>query len=309
MLATRQPSFFRQRIINAVKVSFILCYFDIQFNMERLEKFQVPRQAALGVLDRKGFQTYAAELRRQRSWPFIPLVGIMGQVLLNRAAGLAVVGDAPASSSNAREQSDSIAAMLWLTNSTVRPPRATSSILPRHFRWNSDVADRQHLVDDQDLRLQVGGHRERQPHVHAAGVALHRRVEELLDLGERDDLVELPVDLAAAHAQDRAVEVDVLAAGQLGVEAGADLQQAADAAAELDLAGRRLGDPREDLQQRALAGAVAADDADDLARLDLEVDVLAGPRTPRVVPRDARCRGGGRRRSRRRSTRLSRSVR
>ena len=32
------------------------------------------------------------------------------------------------------------------------------------------------------------------------------------------------------------------------------------------LAVGRLGDPREDLQQRALAGAVAADDADDLAR-------------------------------------------
>ena len=27
--------------------------------------------------------------------------------------------------------------MLWLTNSTVRPLRATSSILPRHFCWKS----------------------------------------------------------------------------------------------------------------------------------------------------------------------------
>ena len=53
------------------------------------------------------------------------------------------------------------------------------------------VADRQHLVDEQDLRLEVRGDRERQAHVHAARVALHRRVDELLDLGERDDLVEL----------------------------------------------------------------------------------------------------------------------
>ena len=48
----------------------------------------------------------------------------------------------------------------------------------------------------QDLGLEMGGDRERQPHVHAAAVALDRRVEELLDLGEVDDLVELPVDLA-----------------------------------------------------------------------------------------------------------------
>ena len=76
-------------------------------------------------------------------------------------------------------------------------------------------------------------HGEREPHVHAAGVALHRRVEELLDLGERDDLVELARDLGAAHAEDGAVEEDVLAAGQLRVEAGADLEQARHAAAEV----------------------------------------------------------------------------
>ena len=53
------------------------------------------------------------------------------------------------------------------------------------------VADGEHLVDDQDLRLEVRGDGEGQAHVHAAGVALDRRVEELLDLGEGDDLVEL----------------------------------------------------------------------------------------------------------------------
>ena len=30
------------------------------------------------------------------------------------------------------------------------------------------VADGEHFVDDQDLGLEVRGHRERQPHVHAA---------------------------------------------------------------------------------------------------------------------------------------------
>ena len=52
----------------------------------------------------------------------------------------------------------------------------------------------------------------------------------------------------------------------------------ADAAANLGPAGGRLGDAGEDLQQRDLAGAVAADDADDLAFADLEGDVLQGPK-------------------------------
>ena len=79
----------------------------------------------------------------------------------------------------------------------------------------------------------MSGDREREADVHAAGVALHRRVDELLDVGELDDLVELAFDLGLAHAEDRAVQVDVLASGQLGVEAGADLQQRRHAAANL----------------------------------------------------------------------------
>ncbi len=66
------------------------------------------------------------------------------------------------------------------------------------------------------------------------------------------------------------------------MEAGADLQQAADAPADLDLAGGGGGDAREDLEPGALAGAVAADDADeadeaeDFALLDLEADIARG---------------------------------
>ena len=53
------------------------------------------------------------------------------------------------------------------------------------------VADGEHLVDQQDLGFEVGRDGERQAHVHAARVALDGRVEETLDTGELDDLVEL----------------------------------------------------------------------------------------------------------------------
>ena len=108
-------------------------------------------------------------------------------------------------------------------------------------------------------------------------------VEELLDLGELDDLVELALDLCAPHPQDGAIQVDVLAAGQLRMKAGADLQQAADPAVQIDPAGGRLGDPRQNLQQRGLARAVAADDAHDLAWHDVETDIAQRPDVT-VVP-------------------------
>ena len=83
-----------------------------------------------------------------------------------------------------------IASMLWLTNSTVRPLRSTSSILPEAATLELDVADRQHLVDEQDLCLHVGGDGETEAQVHPRRVALDRRVHELLEAGEGDDLVE-----------------------------------------------------------------------------------------------------------------------
>ncbi len=138
--------------------------------------------------------------------------------------------------------------------------------LAQTFLLKPRIAHRQHLVDDQDLGLEVRGHGERQPHVHAAGVVLHGRVDELFDFGERDDLVELPFDFRPLHAEDRAVQEDVLAAGQLGMEAGADFEERSDAADDARAAARRRRDARQNLQQRRLARAVAADDADDLSR-------------------------------------------
>ena len=61
------------------------------------------------------------------------------------------------------------------------------------------------------------------------------------------------------------------------METGADFQQRADAAVEIDLAGGGFGDAAEDFEQRALARAVAADDADDVALSDVEGHVAQRP--------------------------------
>ena len=58
------------------------------------------------------------------------------------------------------------------------------------------VADGQHLVDEQHVGIDVNRDREAEPHVHAGRVGLDRRVDEVLQLGELDDLVEARCDLA-----------------------------------------------------------------------------------------------------------------
>jgi hypothetical protein len=123
----------------------------------------------------------------------------------------------------------------------------------------------------------MSGDSKSQSHVHAAGITLGGGIQELFDLGKLDDLVELALDLSAGHAQDSPVEVDVLTPGELGVEAGADLQQAAHTPAHDGASLGRFGDAGEDLEQGALASPVAADDAEDFAVFYFEGYVFEGP--------------------------------
>src|SRR4029078_7369520 len=94
---------------------------------------------------------------------------------------------------------------------------------------------------------------------------------------ERDDRVELAPDLLPAHPEDRAVEEDVLATGQVGVKPGAHLDQRRQAALDQERPAGRPHYSGQLLEQGALAGAVVADDAERLAPLDLERDVAQRP--------------------------------
>src|SRR5579863_8242638 len=145
------------------------------------------------------------------------------------------------------------------------------------FFLEGDVADGEDFVDEEDFGFEVCGDGEGEADVHAGGVVFHGGIDESFDFGEGDDLVELAGDLAASHAEDGAVEEDVLAAGELVMEAGADFEEAADAAVNGGLADGGLGDARQNLQERRFAGAVASDEAENFAFLYVEGDVLERP--------------------------------
>ena len=130
----------------------------------------------------------------------------------------------------ARWQRLTTAPVSWLTNSRV--PLFLNVAQEAHALLGEErVAHRQRLVDDQDVGVDVGHHSECQADHHPARIGLDRLVDELADVGELDDAVVARVDLRRRQAQDRAVQIDVLAPGELRVEARAQLQQRADAAA------------------------------------------------------------------------------
>src|SRR5438067_6826479 len=79
------------------------------------------------------------------------------------------------------------------------------------------VTNREDLVEQQRVRLDVSGHGEAEPHVHPRRVRAHREVDEPLELGERNDLVHQLTYARPRETVDRAVQVDVLAPREVGM--------------------------------------------------------------------------------------------
>ena len=128
------------------------------------------------------------------------------------------------------------------------------------------VADREHLVDDQHIGVDVDGDGEAEPDEHPGGVVLDRRVDELLEAGELDDVVEALVRRASAGTPRMAAFRKTFSRPlSSGWKPAPSSSNAEIEPFDRDLALVGLEDLREALQQRRLAAAVVTDDAERLA--------------------------------------------
>ena len=91
-----------------------------------------------------------------------------------------------------------------------------------------DVADRERLVHQENFRVDMNGHGEGQADQHTARIGFDRLVNEIADFGEFLDGRVPGVNFGAVQAQNGRVEIYVIAAGKLGVKAGAQLEQGGD---------------------------------------------------------------------------------
>ena len=99
-------------------------------------------------------------------------------------------------------------------------------------------------------------------------------IDRLGDPSELHYLLETGTDVPTRHAEDAAVQLHVLTPGEFPVEARPHLDEGAHSAANAHSAGGGIGDAADDLERRALAGAIVADKSDCLAGWDLEADVV-----------------------------------
>ena len=115
----------------------------------------------------------------------------LGEVGADDALRIAVRrASRPSSSQSASSQNRSTRPSECVTSRIVLPRRLNSRELVEALVREALVADRQHFVDEQHVGIDVDRDGEPEAHVHAGRVGLHRRVDEVAQLGELDDLVE-----------------------------------------------------------------------------------------------------------------------
>ena len=132
------------------------------------------------------------------------------------------------------------------------------------------VTDGENLVHEQDVGFEVGRDRKPQANRHTGAIGLDRRVDELGDPGECDDLVEALVDLAPRDPQDGRVDVDVLAAGQDRTESGPERDQGLHAPPDGHAPLVWSDQPVKDPEERGFPRAVWTDEAKCLALIEVE---------------------------------------
>jgi len=133
------------------------------------------------------------------------------------------------------------------------------------------------LIHQEDVGIRLHCDSEFQPREHARGEELHLGMYIILELCHRDDAVMPLADLFHRKAEDGGIEEDILVGSEIWIEAHAECH-AHEATVHVDLATGigRIG-ACHDVQERGLPGSVVTDDAEKLALVDLETDVVESP--------------------------------
>ena len=174
-----------------------------------------------------------------------------------------------------------------MVRKTVVPPDAQEADLVPHASACLRVETGRRLVEEQDGRLVDDAEPDVEPALHPARVGARRAVGGRLEVERREHLRGARLGIGLVHAVEPALE-DELAAPGLGRIGRAALRDIADPLADrLGLAAqvgaghgrlaRRGRQQRgEHAQRGGLAGPVRAEEAEDLAGADVEVDTADG---------------------------------
>ncbi len=124
------------------------------------------------------------------------------------------------------------------------------------------IADADHFVEEQDVRVHRGRDGEGESEFHARGIGAQRKLEILPEFAEPRDLLNPFLDVPAGHAEEESPEHDVLPPGRVFVHAERDVEERDDAPTGRDPPCGRCVDPGEHTEKRGFSCAVDTEEAD-----------------------------------------------
>lgn len=143
-----------------------------------------------------------------------------------------------------------------------------------HLDVELRVARTDPFIEQEDVRLDHCRDGDGEPQAHAGRVGGERLLDVVAELGEIQHARNEFLDVLDREAHLQAADIDVLEPRGFGAEAERNVEQALCRAVHGQRALARRIDAGEQAQQRALPGAVAADDAETFARFEIERDVV-----------------------------------
>ena len=146
----------------------------------------------------------------------------------------------------------------------------------RHaFLYKERVADRERLVGDHDVGVDMGDDRKSEASHHAARIDLDWLVDKVADLREVDYRLKAPIDFFTCQPKDRSFQIDVFAASEFSIQTRRIIEDH-DFPVNFDRTARRAQIAGDDLEQGRFAAAIDADKAPALALANLERDIFKG---------------------------------
>ena len=115
------------------------------------------------------------------------------------------------------------------------------------FRLEEHVADGQRLIHDQDLRLDIDGQRKSQTDEHTGRISFHRLMHKVPDIGKRQDIIQLRINLLFGKTDHGAIQINILQSGIFRIETCPQFQESRDPSVYVHFAGSRVQNTGNDL--------------------------------------------------------------
>src|SRR5581483_9195347 len=139
------------------------------------------------------------------------------------------------------------------------------------------ITNGKHFINQQNVRVDVDRHGKAEPGVHARRIVLHRNIDESIQLGKLHNRVKAFRHLSPLHAENRGIEENIVPPRELRVKASAQLEQCRYSTIHADGTAGWGEDSSNELEKRALAGPIRADNPKRHATLNVVRHALQSP--------------------------------